>query len=166
LGDWFLDVTPHVLEGHEDHGAWRPAPTKHMVQVMGDDEPFRFPRPSPNVDGAPNVNGRQSKSFRSCSLCTRPSLPFEKGYYVPADSAELRGVFVSADWAQRLARRPSSTPPRHALSRSSQHATRRHDPVPLGGRTLRVIGKRDDEADQPTVLIVEDVSRGIASRNR
>jgi hypothetical protein len=27
----------------------------------------------------------------------------------------------------------------------------------LGGRTLRVIGRRDDEADQPPALIVEDV---------
>jgi hypothetical protein len=26
----------------------------------------------------------------------------------------------------------------------------------FGRRTLRVIGKRDDEADQPPVLIVED----------
>jgi hypothetical protein len=26
----------------------------------------------------------------------------------------------------------------------------------LGKRTLRVIGKRDDDADQPPVLIVED----------
>ena len=28
----------------------------------------------------------------------------------------------------------------------------------LGGRTLRVVGKRDDDADQPPVLIVEDVA--------
>jgi hypothetical protein len=30
------------------------------------------------------------------------------------------------------------------------------DRIPLGQRTLRVIGKRDDEADQPHVLVVED----------
>jgi hypothetical protein len=28
--------------------------------------------------------------------------------------------------------------------------------IHLGHRTLRVVGKRDDEADQPPVLIVED----------
>jgi hypothetical protein len=30
------------------------------------------------------------------------------------------------------------------------------DTIPLGKKTLRVIGKRDDDADQPPVLIVED----------
>ena len=29
------------------------------------------------------------------------------------------------------------------------------DTIPLGKRTLRVIGKRDDDADHPPVLIVE-----------
>jgi hypothetical protein len=28
--------------------------------------------------------------------------------------------------------------------------------IPLGHRALRVIGKRDDDADQPPVLIVEE----------
>jgi hypothetical protein len=32
------------------------------------------------------------------------------------------------------------------------------DVISLGGRQLRVIGKRDDNADQPPVLIVEDVA--------
>jgi hypothetical protein len=32
------------------------------------------------------------------------------------------------------------------------------DTIPLGGRTLRVVGVRDDDADQPPVLIVEDAS--------
>ena len=31
------------------------------------------------------------------------------------------------------------------------------DTIHLGKRTLRVIGKRDDDADQPPVLIVEDM---------
>jgi hypothetical protein len=31
------------------------------------------------------------------------------------------------------------------------------DTIPLGGRTLRVVGHRDDDADQPPVLVVEDV---------
>jgi hypothetical protein len=30
------------------------------------------------------------------------------------------------------------------------------DAIHLGTRTLRVIGKRDDDADQPPVLIVEE----------
>jgi hypothetical protein len=30
------------------------------------------------------------------------------------------------------------------------------DTIPLGGKTLRVVGRRDDEADQPPVLVVED----------
>jgi hypothetical protein len=31
------------------------------------------------------------------------------------------------------------------------------DTIPLGKRTLRVVGKRDDDADSPPVLIVEEV---------
>jgi hypothetical protein len=30
------------------------------------------------------------------------------------------------------------------------------DVIPLGRRTLRVVGIRDDDADQPPVLVVED----------
>jgi hypothetical protein len=30
--------------------------------------------------------------------------------------------------------------------------------IPLGQRTLRVIGKRDDDGDQPPVLVVEDTA--------
>jgi hypothetical protein len=32
------------------------------------------------------------------------------------------------------------------------------DTIPLGRRTLRVVHVRDDEADQPPVLVVEDVA--------
>ena len=32
------------------------------------------------------------------------------------------------------------------------------DLVPLGKRTLRVVGTRDDDADQPPILIVEEAS--------
>jgi hypothetical protein len=32
------------------------------------------------------------------------------------------------------------------------------DAIHLGGRTLRVVGVRDDDADQPPVLVVEDVA--------
>jgi hypothetical protein len=32
------------------------------------------------------------------------------------------------------------------------------DTIHLGRRTLRVVGRRDDEADAPPVLVVEDVA--------
>jgi hypothetical protein len=32
------------------------------------------------------------------------------------------------------------------------------DTIHLGGRTLRVVGHRDDDADQPPVFVVEDVA--------
>jgi len=32
------------------------------------------------------------------------------------------------------------------------------DTIPLGRRMLQVVGVRDDDADQPPVLIVEDVA--------
>lgn len=33
------------------------------------------------------------------------------------------------------------------------------DAIPLGQRTLRVIHVRDEDADQPPVLVVEDLTR-------
>ena len=33
------------------------------------------------------------------------------------------------------------------------------DTIHLGKRTLRVIGERDDDADQPPVLVIEDVGQ-------
>jgi hypothetical protein len=33
------------------------------------------------------------------------------------------------------------------------------DTIHLGTRTMRVVGVRDDDAEQPPVLVVEDVSR-------
>ena len=38
------------------------------------------------------------------------------------------------------------------------------DVIPLGNRALRVIGKRDDDADQPPVLIVEDGALVVTGR--
>jgi hypothetical protein len=32
------------------------------------------------------------------------------------------------------------------------------DTIPLGTRTLRVLGIRDDDAEQPPVLVVEDMA--------
>jgi hypothetical protein len=34
---------------------------------------------------------------------------------------------------------------------------REGDTIHLGKRALRVVGKRDDDSDQPPVLVVEDV---------
>jgi len=36
------------------------------------------------------------------------------------------------------------------------------DVISLGRRQLRVIGTRDDDADQPPVLIVDDMSKGAS----
>jgi len=36
------------------------------------------------------------------------------------------------------------------------------DTIHFGHRTLRVVGRRDDDADQPPVLIVEDAAGGDA----
>ena len=37
------------------------------------------------------------------------------------------------------------------------------DTICLGRRTLRVVGRRDDEADRPPVLIVENAAEGDAA---
>jgi hypothetical protein len=37
------------------------------------------------------------------------------------------------------------------------------DAIYLGRRTLRVVGVRDDDADEPPVLIVEDAAQGDAA---
>jgi hypothetical protein len=34
---------------------------------------------------------------------------------------------------------------------------RQGDVIPLGSRSLRVLGVRDDDADQPPALVVEDL---------
>jgi hypothetical protein len=43
------------------------------------------------------------------------------------------------------------------------HSWKAGDTIPLGKRTLRVIGRRDDEADHPPVLVVEDVAETASS---
>jgi hypothetical protein len=41
------------------------------------------------------------------------------------------------------------------------------DTIPLGaGRSLRVVHVRDDDADQPPVLVVEDVAERASSAER
>jgi hypothetical protein len=37
------------------------------------------------------------------------------------------------------------------------------DTIPLGGRTLRVVDLRDEDADQPPVLVVEDAAGAVTS---
>jgi hypothetical protein len=37
------------------------------------------------------------------------------------------------------------------------------DEIPLGRRSLHVVGVRDDDADQPPVLVVEDVAESATS---
>jgi hypothetical protein len=44
--------------------------------------------------------------------------------------------------------------------RSSEANWSSGDTIPLGaGRTLRVVEVRDDEADEPPILVVEDTAR-------
>ena len=46
-------------------------------------------------------------------------------------------------------------PPTHSSAESNG---RPGDTIPLGRRMLRVVDRRDDDADQPPVLVVEDVA--------
>jgi hypothetical protein len=46
-------------------------------------------------------------------------------------------------------------PPTHATAVPNW---RPGDTIPLGGRTLRVVGVRDNDADEPPALVVEDVA--------
>jgi len=56
-------------------------------------------------------------------------------------------------------RRVDGTPADPATFQTVAPLWRPGDPIPLGRRTLRVIGFRhDDDADKATVLIVEDMS--------
>ncbi|MGH3081669.1 MAG: hypothetical protein ACRDNH_11125 [Gaiellaceae bacterium] len=51
--------------------------------------------------------------------------------------------------------------------RSTVLSWQQGDTIPLGaGRTLRVVGVRDDDADQPPVLVVEDLPGSAASAAR
>jgi hypothetical protein len=43
------------------------------------------------------------------------------------------------------------------MFRSAVPNWRAGDTIPLGHRTLRVVGVRDEDADAPPVLVVEDV---------
>ena len=51
---------------------------------------------------------------------------------------------------------PEGAPTDPPTLESAAPTGRAGDTIPLGKRTLRVIGKRDDEGDQPPVLVVED----------
>jgi hypothetical protein len=50
---------------------------------------------------------------------------------------------------------PAEPPPR---LRGALPTWRSGDTIPLGKRTLRVLRVRDDDADQPPVLVVEDMA--------
>lgn len=55
-------------------------------------------------------------------------------------------------------RRADGSPADPPTYRSSVLTWRQGDTIPLGaGRTLRVLGVRDDDADQPPALVVEDM---------
>jgi hypothetical protein len=59
------------------------------------------------------------------------------------------------------------TPAGPPTFRSSTLNWRQGDQIPLNAeRTLRVLGVRDDDADQPPVLVVEDLPRTATSAGR
>jgi hypothetical protein len=54
--------------------------------------------------------------------------------------------------------RPDGTPAEPPTFRTSVYVWRPGDVIPLGAeRSLRVVHVRDDDADQPPALVVEDV---------
>jgi hypothetical protein len=62
-----------------------------------------------------------------------------------------------ADQAQPEPRRWTAAAPSQ-LAHAAVPDSRADDTIHLGHRTLRVVGVRDDDADQPPVLVVEDVA--------
>jgi hypothetical protein len=48
------------------------------------------------------------------------------------------------------------TPADPPMFETAVHTWRPGDTIPLGRKTLRVVDVRDDDADQPPVLVVED----------
>jgi hypothetical protein len=60
--------------------------------------------------------------------------------------------------------RADGTPADPPSFRTGVYVWRPGDVIPLGAdRSLRVLGVRDDDADQPPVLVVEDMPRGATS---
>lgn len=55
-------------------------------------------------------------------------------------------------------RRRRAYPPSRRRSRAPSQTGAQATPFPLGHTTLRVIRVRDEDADQPPVLVVEDVA--------
>jgi hypothetical protein len=55
------------------------------------------------------------------------------------------------------------TPADPATLKTAAPNWRTGDTIPLGGRTLRVVDIRDDDADQPPVLVVEDLPGAATS---
>jgi len=54
--------------------------------------------------------------------------------------------------------RPDGTPADPPMLRAAVPNWRTGDQIPLGARSLRVVAVRDDDADQPPALVVEDVA--------
>ena len=60
--------------------------------------------------------------------------------------------------------RTDGTPADPPTYRSTVLSWRQGDMIPLSAdRTLRVLGVREDDADQPPVLVVEDLPRSATS---
>jgi hypothetical protein len=75
--------------------------------------------------------------------------------------AEPSGPSRKEDWMTYSFRlqRPDGSPADPPTYRSTVLRWRQGETIPLGpDRTLRVLGVRDDDADQPPALVVEEVS--------
>lgn len=60
--------------------------------------------------------------------------------------------------------RPDGTPANPPTIRSVASVTwKAGDTIPLGGRALRMVAVRDDDADQPPRLVVEDLTREVGN---
>jgi hypothetical protein len=59
--------------------------------------------------------------------------------------------------------KPDGTPADPATHSTAAPNWRAGDTIPLGGRVLRVVGVRANAAEEPPVLIVEDVAESATS---
>jgi hypothetical protein len=59
--------------------------------------------------------------------------------------------------------RPDGTPAEPSTFSAAVPNWRPDDAIYFADRALRVVGRRDDEADEPPVLIVQDMAEGGAA---
>ena len=113
------------------------------------------------ADGAPVINP-------FCAPVRALNRPGEDGAIADHVGSPCRPVPETEDWMSlgyhfRL-QLPDGSPADPPTYKSSTLVWHQGDVIPLGrGRRLRVLGVRDDDADQPPVLVVEDLFGAAAS---